>query len=426
MIAILFGTLIVMLLIGVPIAICLLIAVSFTMLSMGNVDLFPAIAQRMFTQADNFTLMAIPFFILAGELMGKGGISKRLISFMQLCIRNVPASLAGITTVSSAFFGAISGSNPATVAAIGGITVPRMIEKGYDKGTAAAVAAASGTLGVVIPPSIPMVTYAIVASVSVGTMFLAGIVPGILLALTVCIVNIFVCGKYDNEKTTKKVTSKEFLQIFLDASFALMMPVIILGGIYSGFFTPTEAATVSCVYALVVSMFIYKELKVSDLPAIFVKSAISSGVILFVVSCSAPFGWLMTSEGIPSIIANTILNVFTNKFAILFAMNLVLLFFGCLLETQAIILLMSPILLPIAASLGLSPIALGIIMIINTSIGMITPPMAVNLFVAGGIARVSLEEVSKKVVPFFIAEVILLLILTYFPDVITFLPNLMQ
>ena len=423
MIGILFGVLAIMLIIGMPIAVSLGIAVVAVMLFTGSANLYPVVPQRMFTSIDNFTLMAVPFFILAGNLMGEGGISKRLIGFVQILLRRRPAALANITTVASAFFGAISGSNPATVAAIGGIVVPRMKQLGYPSDQAAAVAASSGTLGVVIPPSIPMVTYAVTASVSVGTMFLAGIVPGILLAVTLTIVNRIVCSKYEPaKKDTVRLTPKALWDAFREAIWALLMPVIILGGIYGGIFTPTEAAAVSCVYALLVSMFAYKELKLSDLPAIFTKSAVSSAIVLFVVSMSAPFGWLMTNEGIPSVIANSVLGAFTNKYVILFMMNAILLFLGCFLETQSIILLITPILLPIATSLGMDPIALGIIIIINTSIGMITPPMAVNLFVAGGIAKVKIEQVSKRIVPFLLAECAALLLMTYIPQIITWLP----
>ena len=264
MIGILFGILFLMLILGVPIAICLGIAVCVAITASGNYNLFPAVAQRMFTQADNFTLMAVPFFILAGNIMEKGGISERLINFIEILLRKLPGRLSCITVVASAFFGAISGSNPATVAAIGGITVPRMRQKGYPDDVAAAVAASSGTLGVVIPPSIPMVTYAVTASVSVGTMFLAGIVPGILLAVVLVGTNIFLCRKYDSAETGS-VSLKQVLVSFREAILAIFMPVIILGGIYGGLFTPTESAAVACVYAFIISVFVYKELNESSL-----------------------------------------------------------------------------------------------------------------------------------------------------------------
>lgn len=424
MIVLLFGVLFLMLFVGVPIAICLGIAAAVTMIASGNAHLLPAVAQRMFTQADNFTLMAVPFFILAGNIMEKGGISKRLIDFIEILLRRLPGRLSCITVAASAFFGAISGSNPATVAAIGGITVPRMKKKGYPDDVAAAVAASAGTLGVVIPPSIPMVTYAVTASVSVGTMFMAGIVPGILLALVLIATNIVICRKYDAAEV-KKVSAKEFFVSFREAFLAILMPVIILGGIYGGLFTPTEAAAVACIYAFLISVFVYKELKLSDIYEIFKKSAVSSAVVLFVVSMSAPFGWFMTHQNMPTQIASSVLGMFDNKVILLLMINVILLFLGCFLETQSIILLVTPILVPIATSLGLSPVALGIIIIINTSIGMITPPMAVNLFVASGIANVSIGQISKRILIYLGAELAALLVMTFIPGIITWLPNML-
>lgn len=424
MIGVLFGTLLIMLVIGVPIAICLGIASVVTILVSGSTNLLPVVPQRMFTQADNFTLMAVPFFILAGNLMEKGGISKRLIDFFEISLRRVPARLSSITVVASAFFGAISGSNPATVAAIGGITVPRMKEKGYPNDIAAAVAASAGTLGVVIPPSIPMVTYAVTASVSVGTMFMAGVIPGLFLATVLVVTNIFICKKFDEADRTK-VSAKEMLISLKEAALAFFMPVIILGGIYGGLFTPTESAAVACVYAFFISTFVYKELKKEDMWNILLKSAVSSAVVLLVVSMSAPFAWYMTNENIPTMIATTALGAFSSKTAILLMMNMILLFLGCFLETQSIILLVTPILLPIASTIGLSPVALGIIIIINTSIGMITPPMAVNLFVASGVANTTIGKISKRIIPYLCAELVALLIMTFIPSIITWLPTIL-
>ena len=368
MAGILFGILFLSLFIGVPIAISLGVAASLTMMLTNNAQYLASIPTRMFTQLDSFTLMAVPFFILAGNIMAEGGISDRLISFFELLLKRLPGRLSCICVVASGFFGAISGSNPATVAAIGGICAPKMIEKGYSREDAAAIAASSGTLGVVIPPSIPMVTYAVTASVSVTAMFEAGWIPG-----------------------------------------------IILGGIYAGIFTPTESASVACIYALIISVFVFREVNLKTLYKIFADSCVSSAVVLFVVSMSAPFGWFMTTENIPTILSTTIMAIFTNKFVILFVMNLLLLFLGCFLETQSIILLVTPILLPIATALGVSPIALGLIIIVNTSIGMITPPMAVNLFVATGVCKTTIGAVSKKIVKYLILEFCILLLYMYVP-----------
>ena len=360
--------------------------------------------------------MAVPFFILAGNIMAEGGISDRLIGFFELLLKRLPGRLACISVVASGFFGAISGSNPATVAAIGGITAPRMIQKGYPPEKAAAIAASSGTLGVVIPPSIPMVTYAVTASVSIISMFEAGWVPGIMLIVGLCIANAIMCKKYDSVDTTK-YPAKTYLIRFKDAFLALLMPVIILGGIYGGIFTPTESAAVACIYALIVSCFVFRELNLKQLYKIFKDSCISSAVVLFVVGMSAPFAWFMTSENIPTMISTAVMSTFHNKFVILLAMNLLLLFLGCFLETQSIILLVTPILLPMATALGVSPVALGLIIIVNTSIGMITPPMAVNLFVATGICKTTVGAVSKKIIPYLLLEFGILLLYTYIPIV---------
>ena len=338
---VLFGILFILLFLGVPIAICLGIAAALTMALTGNMQYLAAVPTRMFTQLDNTTLMAVPFFILAGNIMAEGGISDRLIGFFELLLKRLPGRLACISVVASGFFGAISGSNPATVAAIGGITAPRMIQKGYPPEKAAAIAASSGTLGVVIPPSIPMVTYAVTASVSIISMFEAGWVPGIMLIVGLCIANAIMCKKYDSVDTTK-YPAKTYLIRFKDAFLALLMPVIILGGIYGGIFTPTESAAVACIYALIVSCFVFRELNLKQLYKIFKDSCISSAVVLFVVGMSAPFAWFMTSENIPTMISTAVMSTFHNKFVILLAMNLLLLFLGCFLETQSIILLVTP------------------------------------------------------------------------------------
>lgn len=420
MATILFGTLFLMLILNIPISISLGIAVLMVLFTGDTNTSYVVIAQRMFTAVDSFPVVAVPFFILAGELMQKGGISDRLIKFAGTFMRKLPASLSIITTAASAFFAAISGSNPATVAAIGGLMYPEMVEAGYPEDKAAAIAAASGTLGVIIPPSIPMVYYSIVASVSVGTMFMAGFIPGLLLAIVIVAINIITCKNYEDRSEIKDVS---FFKAFIDALAALIMPFIILGGIYGGVFTPTEASSVACVYAFVISMFVYKELKWSDLGEIFTKTAKSTSLTMFVIAMCAPFSWLMTSTGITSQVTTTILGLFHTRAAILIMLNILLLILGCFLETLSIIVLLTPMLLPIAEFVGLHPIALGLIMVINTSIGMITPPFAVNLFVASSIGGVSIEAISKRILPYLAAEIIILFILTFLPEVILILPR---
>ncbi|WP_213698659.1 TRAP transporter large permease [Acetomicrobium sp.] len=421
----LFGVLFILLVLGVPIGISMGMSV-LTALLFGGVKI-PAmvIAQRMFTALDSFPFMAVPFFILAGDLMQQGGVSEKLIRFIRQVFFWIPAHLGVITVISSGFFGAISGSNPATVAAIGGIMIPEMEKAGYPAAKASAIAAASSTLGVIIPPSISMITYALVASVSVGTMFVGGIVPGILLMIAMSIVVVISYRKYE-ATPYYKITWKSVLLAFVEAIWAIIMPLIILGGIYGGIFTPTEAAAIACVYAFIVSKFIYKKLEYKDLPAIFSKSATSTALVLFIVAVSSSFSWLMTSSGVPAQITSFLLGSFSSKYLIFLMINASLLFLGCFLETQSIILLMTPILLPICVHLGMDPVALGLIMVINTSIGMITPPMAVNLYVASSISGVSIESISRSIVPLFLVLVLMIFIFTYCPGILTFLPNLLQ
>jgi len=422
----LFGMLALMLIIGVPIAVSLGISLVVVLFAGNMTMFFPAVPQRMFAAVDSFPYMAIPFFILGGNLMARGGMSQRMIHFVEILLRRRPAALANITSGASLFFGSISGSNPATVAAIGGLTIPHMVKKGYPPALAGAIAAASGTIGVILPPSIPMVTYAVVASVSVGTMFMSGIVPGLIFILVIMQVHRFTCVKYEPpDKNAPRLTFKEFVAAFKDAILALFMPFMILGGIYGGVFTPTEAAAVSSVYAFIICFFVYKELTPADLFEVFVRSAKSSALILFVISLSGPFGWFMTNQGIPVHIAEAVLGVVSGKIALLLMINILLLVIGLFLETQAVILLLTPILLKIGESIGMSPIVLGMIIVMNTSIGMTTPPMAVNVFVASSISGARLEEITKAILPYLFAEIAVLLIMTYIPQILTFFPKLL-
>lgn len=423
--ALLFIVLLVLILIGIPISISLGVAVVVTMIINGDTLAFPAIIQRMYVALDSFTLMAIPFFILAGNLMDSGGISKRLVTFFKLLLRRLPAASACITTVSSAFFGAISGSSPATTAAIGSVMLPSMVEDGYEKGEASAIVASSGMLGVIIPPSIPMVTYAVTASVSVSSMFIGGLVPGIMLVLTYIIVH-QILYRHTEKMNSSKLKGSDYIKAFLDAIWALGMPIIILGGIYSGIFTPTESAAVACVYSLIVAIYVYKDITFKDVPTIILKSAKSSAAILFIISLAAPFAWLMTSLGIPKIIANSILQV-DNKIIIFLIINAFLLFLGCFMETQSIILLVTPILIPIAENYGMDLISLGLIIVVNTAIGMMTPPMAPNIFIATGITgEKSIGPTSRKILPYLAAGIIVLMIIIYVPGLLSWLPSLLS
>ncbi len=413
-----FITLFALLLFGVPIAVCIGFSAIVGILA-GTLPLSPiVIGQRMFTAIDSFPFMAIPFFMLAGGLMEHGGISKRLIRFASAIIGFFCGGLGLISVLASAFFGAISGSNPATVAAIGGIMTPAMIKKGYKPPFAAAIAAAAGTLGVVIPPSIPMITYGVVAGVSAGDLFIAGIVPGLLLALVLCACTATM-ARHMRIPTEGTFSLKEFLAAFMDAILALIMPVVILGGIYGGIFTPTEAGAVAVAYSLLISAFAYREMDLKKLKKIIINAGVSTGIVFFVIACSQSFAWLLNVGKISEAIVSGMLSITTTPMLLILLINMILLCLGIFLETQAIILLVTPILLPIANVIGIDPLVLGILIIVNTSLGMITPPMAVNLFVAQGLVRehhTSLEQISRYILPFFFAELLLVLLLSYVPS----------
>jgi C4-dicarboxylate transporter DctM subunit len=418
-----FGTLVGLLALGVPIAICIGFSAIVGILG-GHLPVSPTVVgQRMFTAIDSFPFMAIPFFMLAGGLMEHGGISKRLVRLASAMVGFLSGGLGLITVVASAFFGAISGSNPATVAAIGGLMVPSMIKNKYPPPFAAATAAAAGTLGVVIPPSIPMITYGVVAGVSIGDLFIMGITPGLILAFVLCFTASTMAKKL-KVPTSGSFSLTELVAAFFDAILAMFMPIIILGGIYGGVFTPTEAGAVACLYSFVVSTCIYREMSLEKLRKIIISAGISTAIVFFVIACSQSFAWLLNVGKISETVVTAMLSVTSSNIGLILLVNLILLLLGVFLETQAIILLVTPILLPVAAVIGISPLTLGIIIIINTSIGMITPPMAVNLFVAQGLVRehnVKLEHLTKYIMPFFVAELVVVLLISFVPELSSWL-----
>lgn len=424
MVAALFGGLFLLLLLNVPIAVCLTLACALAMFLGGMDANLVVLPQKMFTAMDSFPFMAVPFFMLAGGIMENGGISKRLIEFAKALIGWVPGGLSVITVVSSGFFGALSGSNAATVAAIGGTMIPAMEEEGYGKEYACAVAASAGTLGVVVPPSTPMITFGVASGVSIGTLFIAGFVPAFLMIFSLSMIMILKARKlgYGTIPFNFQILCKSFFRSIL----AILMPVIILGGIYGGIFTPTESAAVAIVYSLIVSMLIYKEIGIRDLPRIIIASGRSTAVVMFVIAASGAFSWLLVYERIPNAIAAAILSVLDNKYVILMFLNVILLILGVFLETNAIILMITPMILPIASQIGVSYLEIGLIMVMNTSVGMLTPPMALNILIAAGIGNRSIESVSKKVIPFLLILIVDVMIVTYVPGFITFLPRALR
>ncbi|GGC83879.1 hypothetical protein GCM10007216_13130 [Thalassobacillus devorans] len=413
--AVLFGSFAIFLLLSVPIGIAIGLATLFAIMTTGALPI-EFLMKELTTSVDSFPLLAVPYFILAGEIMGKGGISKRLFNVADSMVGNRTGGIAIATIITCMFFAAISGSGPATVAAIGGIMIPAMVEKGYDKRFATAVVAAAGSIGVIIPPSIPMVIYGVSGSVSIGDMFIGGILPGILVGLALMAYAYIHSKKKGYAGTGGNTSLKGTALAAWDAKWALLIPVIILGGIYGGIFTPTEAAVVAVVFGLFTGLVVYKELKIKDLQKVFVDAALTTATVLIIVGAATAFGRLLTIEQIPNQIASFMMSISSEPIVIMMLITILLLIVGCFMDTVAAIIILTPILLPVALQIGYDPIHFGIVMVANLAIGFITPPLGVNLFVGSGISGVSIEALSKAVLPFFFAMIFSLLLIILLPQ----------
>lgn len=421
---ILFGMFALLLLIGVPIAFSLGLA-SLSALAFTSSGSLAVIASRLYSAADSFSLMAIPFFVLAGTIMEHGNLSKRLIDFAMELVGPLKGGLGYVTVVTSMFFSAISGSGPATTAAIGSITIPAMEENGYDKNFATALQATSGAMGPIIPPSIVFIQFGVATGTSIGALFIAGIVPGLLIGLALMIVVAIVSHRQHYGGTDTQYSIARIWASFKSAFLVLLMPVIILGGIYGGIFTPTEAAIVACVYGLVLACLVYRELKLRDLKKVFVSSCITTSMIMLVITCASLFGWILSSERIPEKIAETVLSITSDRFTVLIAINILLLIVGCLLDQGSATIILAPILLPIATAVGVNPVHFGALMVTNLCLGLVTPPVGVNLYVACGIAKLKIEDIIKPVMMMLGACLTVQLIITYIPNIVLFLPRLL-
>ncbi|RSL33960.1 TRAP transporter large permease [Salibacterium salarium] len=422
---VLFGSFAFFLLLSIPIGIALGLATLFSLIHSGTLPV-EFLAQGLITSVDSFPLMAVPFFILAGEIMGKGGVSDRLFRVANSIVGNKTGGFAIATILTCMFFAAISGSAPATVAAIGGIMIPAMVRQGYDKRFATATVAAAGSLGVIIPPSIPLVIYGVTGSTSIGDLFIGGIIPGVIVAMGLILYAYFHSKKMGYRGQNEKATLAGVGKAVWAAKWALLIPVIILGGIYGGIFTPTEAAVVAVVYGLLAGMVFYKELKIQDLPKVFGDAALTTATVLIIVGTATAFGRLLTMEQIPNQIANSMMSVSENPIIIMMLITALLLIVGCFMDTLAAIIILTPILLPIAVQIGYDPIHFGIIMIVNLAIGFITPPLGVNLFVGSGISGLSIEDLSKAILPFFVAMLFSLFIIIFIPQLSLYLIELNQ
>ncbi|MBS4193077.1 TRAP transporter large permease [Bacillus sp. FJAT-49705] len=422
----LFGTLFVCLLIGVPIAISLgvsaLVAIYF-----GSTLPLDIITQKAFTSLDSFPLLAIPFFMLSGILMGKGGVSKRLLDLATTMVGWMTGGLSMVTIVACMFFAAISGSGPATVAAIGGFMIPAMVARKYDGGFAAAISASAGSIGVIIPPSIPFVLYGVIGSVSVGSLFLAGIIPGLLIGSGLMITSYIISKKQGYKPEQVKVFDfKSVWKATYDAKWALLIPVIILGGIYGGIFSPTEAAVVAVVYSLIIGKFVYKELSWQSIFESFLEAVVINATTMIIIGLSVSFAYFMTLEQIPNDISAFLTEFSTNPVIILLAINILLLIVGMFIDTISALVVLTPILLPIVIGVGIDPIHFGVILVANLAIGFITPPLGVNLFVASSVGKVKFESIVSAIVPFLVSMIICLLVITYVPALSLWLPGLFK
>lgn len=413
---------VVSMLIGIPIGFSLGVGAVAALLVKGyNIGV---IAVRMFTGIDSFPIMAIPFFVLAGELMNATGITKRLVEFSDVLVGHLKGGLAHVNIVASMFFAGITGSAVADTSAIGSMLIPAMVEQGFDVDFSAAVTASSSVIGPIIPPSIPFVVYALITGTSVGALFLAGAVPGILLGIGL-MVPAYIISVRKNYPSNPRASLKEVWNAFVKALVPLMMPIIILGGILSGVFTATEASSVAVVYSLVIGFLVYRNLKLKDLPPIFVNTAKTTATVFLVMAAANAFNWLMATEQVPQYLAKLLTSGVTSKAAILFIINLVLLFLGCFMEGTAAMIITVPTLVAIAKAVGINLVHLGAIVVLNLMIGLITPPLGLCLFIACSISKLSLEELSKAIVPFLIAEIVVLVLVTYFEPLSMFLPRLL-
>ena len=424
-VALLFGSFALLLILRVPIGISLGMSSLVTIFASGVVQ--PTyLAQGLVTGADSFSLMAVPFFVLAGELMATGGISRRLLDIADAFLGRKYGGLALVTVVACMFFAAISGSGPATVAAIGGLTIPSMLKQGYDRPFAGAISAAAGSIGVIIPPSIPMVMFCVATGVSVGAMFMGGVIPGLLIGVSLCLYSSLYSKKHKYINAEAAPFSWGNVgRSLADGIWALLVPVIILGGIYGGIFTPTEAAAVAVAYGLIVGLFVYRDLKAKDLYRIFGSAALTTATIMVILGTATTFGRILTLERIPTMIADFFESVAKGPIMLMILINILLLIVGCFMETNAAIIILAPIFLPIVESMGINPVHFGIVMVVNLAIGFVTPPLGVNLFVACNVANAKLEEICKGILPILGVMIVDLLLITYVEPLSTFLPALL-
>ncbi|MET3504665.1 TRAP transporter large permease [Halalkalibacter oceani] len=410
---------------GIPIAYSLGF-ISIVGVYLTDPEMLMNIPRRIYRGIDNFSLVAVPLFILAGELMSKGGISSRLIRFAQTLVGHLPAGLAMVVVVASMFFSAVSGTAIAAAAAIGGMMIPAMKKEGYDPRFSSTLVATSGTIGPIIPPSITLVLFGVMTSTSIGALFVAGVVPGILMGVGLMIYCYYVGIKYNYKGREKRAGFKELMVGLKDAVLALLMPIIIVGGILSGVFTPTESGVIAVVYALLIGMFVYKELKVKDLVQVFLSSAKTTAVIVFLIGNAALFTWFLSFHRIPDQLASLIGPFAENKFLLLLFINVILLIAGTFIDTISALTIFTPLFLPLVEAAHIDLIHFGIILAVNLTIGMVTPPLGVCLFVTAAIAKIRVPEMFTFLIPQILILLAVLIVITYLPQLTLFLPDLLS
>ncbi|MBP7073498.1 MAG: TRAP transporter large permease [Clostridia bacterium] len=397
---------------GVPIAFSIAIAGTVVLIA-GDVNLL-IVVQRLFAATDSFSLVAVPFFILAGDLLARGEMSKTLVAFAEACLGKMKGGLSAVSVLASMFFAAISGSGAATTAAVGSSMIPELEKRGYEVDRSAALIASGGCIGVVIPPSVPMVLYAVIAEQSVTRLFKNGFFPGFMMGGILIAIALYQAKKL-NYPDGKAFSFENLKATFKKAIWALIMPLIILGGIFSGYFTPSEAAGVAVIYSMIASMFIYRDLTLKELGKIMLQSGKTSAIIMIIIACSGVFGWALANWKIPEAIAKMVLAVSTNKYIILMLISVLILIAGVFMETSSAIILLTPVFLPLIKMLGVDLIHFGLIFTVGIAIGMITPPVAIDLFVASSVTGMPIERIAKKVVPYLIGLIIVFLIYVYLP-----------
>ncbi|MFB5661086.1 TRAP transporter large permease [Alteribacillus sp. HJP-4] len=423
-IAILFGSFLLLLILRVPVALTLVISSLLTALSIGIP--LPAVLQRMVAGMNSFSLLAIPFFILAGEIMNEGGISRRLINLSNLLIGKIRGGLALVNIAASTFFGGISGSSVADVSSVGSVLIPMMRKKGYDQAYSVSVTVSSAAQGVILPPSHNMIIYSTAAGgVSISGLFMGGVLPGLLLAFVLMVIAYVIAVKRNYPKS-EPMKKEEIPKVLREGILGLLTAVIIIGGIVSGFFTATESAAIGTVYAFIITFFVYRDVPLSNFRYVLHRTFKTLSMVLFLISASSGFGWLLAYLEVPGAVSDSLLSFSSNEIITLLLINLILLLLGTVMDMAPLILIATPIFLPVVSELGMDPIHFGIMLILNLSIGLITPPVGAALFVGSAIGDIPMEKVLKTLMPFYGAMIAVLLIITFWSDIVMFIPGLLE